>query len=239
MIKQLTILFLLISSSLFSQTELNLDNNLAGIYSDSKSGQQIGLNFSGSNTISKNKVSIDFGTNYLIRYNKLLTDNELIQRVNIGYNKEKYDMFITYQYNYSLSRSISSDNWIGVGGGLKKKFDSGKISLSYAFIFQNTDYFIKANDEMFRNSFRLKFKIEKKFIGFSTEYYYQPSFIDFNDATFSSATISASCALVYNTTQSSKAVVVLDFGGTKTSTNGDFTIQFPTPNSTSAVLRIS
>lgn len=65
------------------------------------------------------------------------------------------------------------------------------------------------------------------------------SFIDFSDATFSSATISASCALVYNTTQSSKAVVVLDFGGTKTSTNGDFTIQFPTPNSTSAVLRIS
>jgi hypothetical protein len=65
------------------------------------------------------------------------------------------------------------------------------------------------------------------------------SFIDFSDATFSSATISASCALIYNTTQSSKAVVVLDFGGTKTSTNGDFTIQFPAPNSTSAVLRIS
>jgi hypothetical protein len=65
------------------------------------------------------------------------------------------------------------------------------------------------------------------------------SFIDFADATFSTATISASCALIYNTTQSSKAVVVLDFGGTKTSTNGDFTIQFPAPNSTSAVLRIS
>lgn len=181
MIKQLTILFLLISSSLFSQTELNLDNNLTGIYSDSKSGQQIGLNFSGSNTISRNKMSIDFGTNYLIRYNKLLTDNELVQRVNLSYNKERYDLFLTYQYNYSLSRSISSDNWIGVGGGLKKKFDSGKISLSYAFIFQNTDYFIKSNDEMFRNSFRLKFKIEKKFIGFSTEYYYQPSVSDFND----------------------------------------------------------
>ena len=46
---------------------------------------------------------------------------------------------------------------------------------------QNTDYFIKPNEEMFSNSFRIKFKIEKKFIGFSTEYYYQPSFIDFND----------------------------------------------------------
>jgi len=65
------------------------------------------------------------------------------------------------------------------------------------------------------------------------------SFIDFSDATFSTATITASCCLIYNTTQSKAAVVVLDFGGSKTSTNGDFTIQFPAPNSTSAVLRIS
>ena len=65
------------------------------------------------------------------------------------------------------------------------------------------------------------------------------SFVDFADATFSTATITASCCLIYNTTQSQKAVVVLDFGGSKTSTNGDFTIQFPAPNSTSAVLRIS
>ena len=65
------------------------------------------------------------------------------------------------------------------------------------------------------------------------------SYVDFAYATFSTATITASCALIYNTTQSSKAVVVLDFGGDKTSTNGDFTIQFPAANSTSAILRIS
>ncbi len=65
------------------------------------------------------------------------------------------------------------------------------------------------------------------------------AFVDFADVTFSTATITASCALIYNTTQSSKAVVVLDFGGDKTSTNGDFTIQFPAANSTSAILRIS
>jgi len=65
------------------------------------------------------------------------------------------------------------------------------------------------------------------------------SFISFNNATFSTATLTASCCLIYNTTQSSKAVVVLDFGGSKTSTNGDFTIQFPAANSTSAILRIS
>ena len=65
------------------------------------------------------------------------------------------------------------------------------------------------------------------------------AFVDFADATFSTATITASCCLIYNTTQSKAAVVILDFGGSKTSTNGDFTIQFPTANSTSAVLRIS
>ena len=63
--------------------------------------------------------------------------------------------------------------------------------------------------------------------------------VDFNDVTFSTATITASAALIYNTTNSSKAVVVLDFGGSKTSTNGDFTIQFPAANSTSAIIRIS
>ena len=65
------------------------------------------------------------------------------------------------------------------------------------------------------------------------------AFVDFSDLTFSTATITASAALIYNTSQANKAVVVLDFGGDKTSTNGDFTIQFPDANSTSAILRIS
>lgn len=63
--------------------------------------------------------------------------------------------------------------------------------------------------------------------------------VDFSDLTFTTATIAASAALIYNSTQGDKAVVVLDFDGTKTSTNGDFTIQFPAPTSTTAILRIS
>jgi hypothetical protein len=62
------------------------------------------------------------------------------------------------------------------------------------------------------------------------------AFVDFNDVTFTTATITAAAALIYNTSNGSKAVVVLDFGGSKTSTNGDFTIQFPAANSTSAIL---
>jgi hypothetical protein len=65
------------------------------------------------------------------------------------------------------------------------------------------------------------------------------AFVNFSNATFSTATLSASCCLIYNTTNSKKAVVVLDFTTTQTATNGNFTIQFPSANSTSAILRIN
>lgn len=65
------------------------------------------------------------------------------------------------------------------------------------------------------------------------------AWLDFADITWISATISAAGALIYNETQGNKAVAVLDFGGTKSSTAGNFTIQFPTADSTSAILRIA
>jgi len=63
------------------------------------------------------------------------------------------------------------------------------------------------------------------------------AFVDFADLTFSSVTLSAVGALIYKGT-SNEAVLVLDFGGTKTATNGDFVIQFPTANSSSAIIRL-
>jgi hypothetical protein len=65
------------------------------------------------------------------------------------------------------------------------------------------------------------------------------AYLDFTDTTWSTATITANGALIYNSTQSGKAVAVLAFGGDKTSTAGDFTIQFPTPDSTNAIIRIA
>ncbi len=65
------------------------------------------------------------------------------------------------------------------------------------------------------------------------------AFCDFNDLTFSSATITARGALIYNSTNSNRAVVVLDFGADKTSTAGDFTIVFPTADSSNAIIRIA
>jgi len=65
------------------------------------------------------------------------------------------------------------------------------------------------------------------------------AFTDFADTTFSSATITAAGALIYNSTESDAAVAVIDFGGDKTSTNGDFSIQFPTADASNAIIRIA
>jgi hypothetical protein len=64
------------------------------------------------------------------------------------------------------------------------------------------------------------------------------AFIDFADTTWSNATITARGALIYNSTDNT-AVAVLDFGADKTSTDGDFTISFPTPDASNAILRIA
>jgi hypothetical protein len=64
-------------------------------------------------------------------------------------------------------------------------------------------------------------------------------FTDFANTTWSSATITARGALIYNDTDSDKAVAVLNFGADKTSTAGDFTIQFPAADATNAIIRIA
>jgi hypothetical protein len=66
------------------------------------------------------------------------------------------------------------------------------------------------------------------------------AFTDFADLSFTSATITAFGALIYNDTAAGDPTVcVLDFGGAKTSTNGTFTIIFPTADATSAIIRIA
>ena len=62
---------------------------------------------------------------------------------------------------------------------------------------------------------------------------------DFADTTFSTATITANGALIYNSSASDAAVIVLAFGGDKTSTAGDFTVQFPTADASNAIIRIA
>jgi hypothetical protein len=70
--------------------------------------------------------------------------------------------------------------------------------------------------------------------------------VDFADLTFTTATITARGALIYNSTPNTTSisvtdpvVAVLDFGADKTSTSGDFTIVFPAATASEAVIRIA
>lgn len=69
------------------------------------------------------------------------------------------------------------------------------------------------------------------------------AFTDFDDISFTSATINARGALIYNSTPThtytNPSVAVLDFGGDKISTSGTFTIQFPAADASNAIIRIA
>ena len=66
------------------------------------------------------------------------------------------------------------------------------------------------------------------------------AFTDFADISFTTATITAYGAMIYNDTATGNpAVAILDFGGAKTSTSGTFTIIFPAATATGAIIRIA
>ena len=62
---------------------------------------------------------------------------------------------------------------------------------------------------------------------------------DFADETFSTATVTARGCLLYNSTNSNKALCAIDFGVDKTSTAGDFTVVFPSATATGAIIRLA
>lgn len=65
------------------------------------------------------------------------------------------------------------------------------------------------------------------------------AFTDFADVSATSATISADGCIIYNANKQNRAVSVHDFGGTKTSTNGTFSVVFPAADSSNAILRLA
>jgi hypothetical protein len=63
--------------------------------------------------------------------------------------------------------------------------------------------------------------------------------VDFTDTTWSSATITARGALIYNSSKADRAIAVLDFSTDKSSTSGDFTVVFPAADASNAIIRIA
>jgi hypothetical protein len=65
------------------------------------------------------------------------------------------------------------------------------------------------------------------------------AFIDFSDTSWTSATFTTRGCIIYNTSESNKAVMVIDFGADFSVSGGTFEIQFPTADATNAILRIA
>ena len=65
------------------------------------------------------------------------------------------------------------------------------------------------------------------------------AYISFVNSSWANATFTCRAALIYNSTEGTKSVAVLDFGADKTVANDTFTVIFPTPDANSAIVRIS
>ena len=63
--------------------------------------------------------------------------------------------------------------------------------------------------------------------------------VDFTDEVFADVTVSVDGCIIYNASQSNKAICVIDFGGTVSATAGDLTIEFPVADASNAVIRIA
>lgn len=75
--------------------------------------------------------------------------------------------------------------------------------------------------------------------GFAVTIDTDTAILDFTDATWASSTITARGALIYNSTQSNKAVAVLDFGSDITSTAATFTVTFPAASAAAGLIRVA
>lgn len=65
------------------------------------------------------------------------------------------------------------------------------------------------------------------------------SFVDFADASWSSSTITARGAMIYNSTDGNRAVMVLDFGSDKSSATSTFSVLFPSADAANAIIRLT
>jgi hypothetical protein len=148
-------------------------NSITGVYLKN-STTQINAAYSGDNTISRNKLKFNTNTTYSISYSNKIIANELQQKTNINYRKT----FILHVFNYSLTRSITSDHSIGLGFGKSWKY----FSLSYATLYQNTNYVKLPHKEVIRHSVRLKSTYLHSRFSISCEYYYQPNLLRIQDA---------------------------------------------------------
>jgi hypothetical protein len=153
--------------------KFSLDDNINGSYSKySDNNNIINVGFVGDNSIGYKKMKFNNVSNYSLSFRDSITANELVNKTNIEY----VNIFLFNVYTNSLIRSIKNDNSFGVGYSHKFSIKKVDISISYAILYQKTFYRNLTEKEIGRNSVRVKIKYNGGLVGFSTEFYYQPSF---------------------------------------------------------------
>lgn len=180
MSKRPLLFFAILCFNLVFSQEIKTDNSLTGIVSNSISSQ-LGLTYVGENSFIKKTWDITSVTNYALTFSPNISENELTQRLSYNLKLGNWSNFTSYQFNYSYVRKIDSDNLFGVGTGIKKDYNCIKSSISYAILFQNTNYSLQTSEYLLRHSIRIKFIIEKDNFELISEYYYQPDILNFNN----------------------------------------------------------
>jgi len=180
MSKSPLLFFAILCFNLVFSQEIKTDNSLTGIVSNSISSQ-LGLTYVGENSFIKKNWDITSVTNYALTFSPNISENELTQRLSYNLKLGNWSNFTSYQFNYSYVRKIDSDNLFGIGTGIKKDYNCIKSSISYAILFQNTNYSLQTSEYLLRHSIRIKFIIEKDNFELISEYYYQPDILNFNN----------------------------------------------------------
>jgi hypothetical protein len=153
--------------------KFSLDDNINGSYTRySNNSNIVNVGFIGDNSLNYRKFKFNTTTNYSLSFRDSITANEFVEKTNIEFD----NIFLFNVYTNSLIRSIKNDNSFGIGYGHKFSINKLNISLSYAVLYQKTFYGSGLTKEILRNSFRTKIKYNGELFGFSTDFYYQPSF---------------------------------------------------------------
>lgn len=168
----------------FSQIKLNLNDavNFAFYQNGSNKTQTFALIT--NNQLEYKRITLVNNLNYTLLYNPKMAQNEFAEKFTISYSKRKFNIFTIYQYNHSLVRKIENNNLMGIGFGVRDSILGFKVNVSYAILNEYITFIDQAVKNNIRNSFRLKLNKENKRFGISSEYFFQPNILNFNDYTF-------------------------------------------------------
>lgn len=177
-----TLLFLIGFVPLISQaqdtikidsTKITSIHSLTGMYFSGSKIPEFSAAYSGDNGIRGKNLFANINTSYSLTYSNNIKAHEIQNKINICYK----NVFLLHVFNSSLIRSITNENSFGAGVGKWWK----KSSISYAALYQNTNYASKIDIEVIRHSLRVKCKYDTKKIALSCELYYQPNMLIVKD----------------------------------------------------------